>query len=354
MVLRRPYAFLIKHFRLIHLFITALFGFIVYKNMETYKYINSVIKDSVNRYDAIMYIDYKIILFIVIALILCGAIFWLLKFKDKPRNIYIFTIVSYIIIAAFMVVLFNYMSVFTSEVIEQKVIRAYRDILTMTLFIQYYIVIVMLIRGLGFDIKKFNFSKDVHELNLTEEDSEEIEVAANLNTNTASRLVQKQKRELGYFYKEYKLYIISIFVLIILFLGYKGYNYFTDKLKVYHEGDVIGGINLITINDSYYHIDKTNNYVIINFDISNYGRKELLNTGNVLLKIGNKTYSPDKNVCYKFNSLGNCYKKQILTTTKTNYIFVYSVDKLDIQDAYIVYSESYDVSYKVKLVMKEA
>ena len=42
MVLRRPYAFLIKYFRLIHLVIAALLLFTVLKYRNIYAYLNSV------------------------------------------------------------------------------------------------------------------------------------------------------------------------------------------------------------------------------------------------------------------------------------------------------------------------
>ena len=73
----------------------------------------------------------------------------------------------------------------------------------------------------------------------------------------------------------------------------------------------------------------------------------------MMLMIGNKAYSPDKNICYKFNILGDCYKKQYVGEKVTNYIVSYKVDELNIQNAYLLYKEAFDNSYKVKLIMKE-
>ena len=50
----------------------------------------------------------------------------------------------------------------------------------------------MIIRGLGFDIKKFNFNKDVQELNLSQEDMEEVEVNVGIDTTNILRGVRKQ------------------------------------------------------------------------------------------------------------------------------------------------------------------
>lgn len=353
MILRRPYAFLIKHFRLIHLIITGLFTYVMIKNREVYKFLKRVILDSANKYDAEMFINYKIYIFMIISIILCVVVYWLLKYKDKPRKIYIFTIVGYVIVGIFMMAVYAYMGGFNNNSIDQKTIRLYRDLMTITLFYQYYILIFMGIRGLGFDIKRFDFRRDVQELNANSEDGEEIEVNANLDTTNIVRGIRKQKRELGYFFQEYKVYIITIIIFIVGISGYKLYNYLIEKYKVYNENDLIGNMYGITVKDSYYKIDNSNNYVIINFNVYKYGTKDRLNPSNMVLYIGKNSYIPDKNICYKFNKLGNCYKKQYITNDTDNYILSYTVDNLNIQDAYLVYNESYDKSYKVKLIMKE-
>ena len=353
MILRKPYAFLIKHFRLIHLVITALFIYIVVKNREVYNFLKKVIVDTANKYDANMFINYRIYIFILIAIILCVVVYWLLRYKDKPRRIYIFTIIGYIVVGIFMLAVYAYMGGFNNNGIDQKTIRLYRDLMTITLFFQYYIIIFMGIRGLGFDIKKFDFRRDVQELNANSSDGEEIEVNANIDTTNIMRGIRKQRREFGYFFQEYKVYIVTILIIIFGISGYKLYNYFSEKYKIYNENDLIGNMYGITIKDSYYKIDNDNNYVIINFDVYKNGISDRFNPGNMMLMIGIDSYSPDKNICYKFNKLGNCYKKQYITNEASNYILSYSVDNLNIQDAYLVYSESYDNSYKVKLIMKE-
>ena len=352
MVLRRPYAFLIKHFRLIHLIITALFALTVRSTRNIYSYINGIIDGSENRYNALDYINYNIYIYIFIALILCFFVYWLLKFKNKPRKIYIFTLVGYFIIAIFMLVLFSYMNGFSNNMINQKTIRLYRDIFLMTLVLQYFVIVFMLIRGLGFDIKRFNFGKDVQELNANAEDSEEIEINTQVDTTNVVRLVRKQGREFGYFYKEFKKYIIVILVILVGIVAYKSYNYFTDKLKVYKENETIGAANHITVKNSYYATKNNKNYIIINFDISRNITRNTLNIGNMILTVGNKKYTPDKNICYKFNDLGTCYKKQYINKNTANYILVYEVDNLKNKNSYLLYTESYDVSYKVKLNLK--
>ena len=352
MVLRRPYAFLIKHFRLIHLIITAIFGYIALQSRNIYKYLNTVIELNNNKYDANLYIKYSIIFLIIIAIVLCIIIYLLLKYKNKPRRIYLLTIVGYAITIVFFVALFGYMRGFSNEIISQKTIRFYRDTLLIVQLFQYLIILFMLIRGLGFDIKKFNFSSDAQELNATLADSEEVEINTKIDTTNITRGLHKQGREFGYYYKEFKIYIIIVLVIIVIILGYKGYNFYSDKLKVHKENDTIGDIYHITIKNSYYNITDESKYIIINFDISKLGNKEQLNAANINLVIGRDSYTPDKRACNRFTRLGMCYNQQYVSNDEKNYILTYKVDDLNIKNAYIVYDESYDKTHKLKLSPK--
>ena len=88
----------------------------------------------------------------------------------------------------------------------------------------------MFIRSLGFDVKKFNFKSDLKELEITDKDSEEIELNLNFQTYKAERTIRRFIRELKYYYLENKkvIYIIGAALVIILgFLIYKN----TEKIK---------------------------------------------------------------------------------------------------------------------------
>lgn len=353
MILRKPYAFLIKHFRLIHLIITAIFSYLLIKNIGVYKYLNSVIAESINRYDALDYIHYGIYFLILVGVLLCAAIYYLFKHKDKPRRIYIFTIVGYIIISIFMAILFTYMRGFLNAVVEQKSIRFYRDALLITLLFQTYVVIVMLIRGLGFDIKKFDFNKDAQELNLTESDSEEVEVNAKIDTTNVMRGIRKTGRELSYFFSEFKIYILVVLGIMLIFLGFRGYSYFNVKYRVYGENVVVGNTYKLAVNNSYYVEDKDKKYVIVNLKISKNGKSDKFNVDSVKLNANKVEYSANRNICHKFRTYGTCYKSQLIRNEAANYILVFEVEKLVNNKAQLIYNESYDMDYRIKLIPKK-
>lgn len=351
MVFRKPYAFLIKHFRLIHLIITAILGYFLYQNRKIYVFLSMCIKGTGNKYSAMDYINYQIYIFILLAIILMFVVYWLLKYKDKPRKIYIFSIVLYVVIGIVLFATYGYMSTFINEVINQKTIRLFRDVLFISMVFQYYVVIVMFIRGLGFDIKKFNFSKDVQELGIVDEDGEEIEINTSVDTTNIMRGIRKQRREFGYFFKEYKLYIIPIILAILIFLGYRGYNYVKVKFMVYGQNEYVGMVNYIKITDSYYKIENGNNYVVVKCEMFRNIKQDKFNVNSLVLNVGKNNYSVNKNICYKFNDLGNCYRQQYINKNKSSYIFVFEVDDISLNNSYILYDESFDNTYKIKLKM---
>lgn len=349
MVFRKPYGFLIKYFRLIHVIITGILAFLVSINSKMYTYLVSCIDNPVNRYVARDYINYSIFIYIAIGVLLFFIICLLFKYKDKPRKLYILSILGYVIIAVFMFILFGYFSELPNSIIEQKTIRGYRDVMLITLCFQYLIMIIMFIRGLGFNIKKFNFDKDIQELNLLTEDNEEIEVDVNIDTTDIMRRIRKQKRELGYYFQEYKIIILGMFAIILVIVVANVYNNYKGIFKYYAQGEFFGNVNHIIVNNSYYNIGENKNYVIIGFDIFRYGKQDRLELNNMILKIDDQEYLPNKNICYKFNDLGNCYKKQYINDKSSSYIIVYEVDNLNIEKIQLLYKETYDDIFKVKL-----
>lgn len=352
MVFKKPYGFLIKHFKLIHLIVTGILVFLVISNRDIYLFLNSCINDAVNRYNALSYMNYSIYIYIVIAIGLFFVIYWLLKYKDKPRMIYVISMLGYVLIGIYMFILFGYLKDLPSIILEQKVIRAYRDIMMVTLCFQYFIIAIMFIRGLGFDIKKFNFGKDIQELSLSSEDTEEVEVEVNLDTTGIMRNVRKKRRELGYFFQEYKIFILGILLIILIIIGFNSYGYLVKKFRVYKQNEVIGYVNNIVVKNSYYSINDNKNYVVVKFDASKIGKQNKLNTTNMILIVDKKEYLPNKNICYSFSYLGNCYKQQYITSQNNTYILVYEVDSLNSKKSYLLYKESYDDSFKVKLELE--
>ena len=333
MIVRKPFAFLIKHFKAIHLFLFGLLVYVCYKYNAIVSFLRNYISTGNGRYDAVNYINYTPIYVILGAILVMVIIYYLMKYKDKPKKLYLFSIIGYIVVIALFIFLFSYLRTFSSSIIEQKTLRLYRDISLMGLIFQYIIIVIMLIRGLGFDIKKFNFSKDIQELNIDLTDNEEVELVMGFDTNKTKFKIRRFFREFRYFIRENILFTGLSLIVIVIILWIIVANY-TSKNKVYKENEYFGVDFNMLVNDSYLTKEDSSlkklsvgssSLLVVRFKISsNLG--DVLNPDNFILSIYGKTYSPNNKYCSSLKDIGKCYNKIKLNEQEKEYIFVYLVD----------------------------
>ena len=93
MVLRKPYAFLIKYFKLINFILSALLIYLAYR---TYNIINFFNEYILNNYSgnyfkgfSEQYVSPFVYLILIIIFIGTLAIYLLLKYKNKPAKLYL-------------------------------------------------------------------------------------------------------------------------------------------------------------------------------------------------------------------------------------------------------------------------
>lgn len=333
MIVRKPFAFLIKHFKAIHLFLFGLLVYVCYKYNGIVSFLRNYISTGNGRYDAVNYINYTPIYIILGAIVVMAIIYYLMKYKDKPKKLYLFSIIGYIAVIILFIFLFNYLRTFSSSIIEQKTLRLYRDISLMGLIFQYIIIVIMLIRGLGFDIKKFNFSKDIQELNIDLTDNEEVELVMGFDTNKTKFKIRRFFREFRYFIRENILFTGLSLIVIVIILWIIVVNY-TSKNKVYKENEYFGVDFNMLVNGSYLTKEDSSlkklsvgssSLLVVKFKISS-NHSDVLNPDNFILSIYGKTYSPNNKYCSSLKDIGKCYNKIKLTEQEKEYIFVYLVD----------------------------
>ena len=81
MILRKPYAFLIKYFKLIHICLFILFGYLLFKLRDIYIFFKEYVKNDVYTYIENMaseYIGLPLFLIAIFVLISGIAIFYLM------------------------------------------------------------------------------------------------------------------------------------------------------------------------------------------------------------------------------------------------------------------------------------
>lgn len=344
MVLRRPYAFLIKHFRLIHIILFMLFAYITLKANNILNFFKEYIEYNGNiEVIADNYVSFSIFLSLILIIIISVTVFLLMKYKEKPRLLYILligvTLVSWIA--------FSYLSgsIKTLETSSElaRTIRLLRDISRFHYYMLFITSIPILTRGLGFNIKKFNFSSDLHELKLEDKDSEEVEVTLDISSDEVLRTGRRITRELKYYYFENKLFLNIIFGVIgVILIMMFPFNMFVIKGNL-REGQTLSTANFnIKVTDSYIsernRISENNSYLILKVEIKGKVNKYKLNLDEFVLEGKKNDYVPSMKYYNYFSDIGIGYKGRELDTKEyKEYILIYNIKNEDVKYKFKLY-----------------
>lgn len=363
MILRKPYAFLIKHFKLIHIILTVLLSYIFYKTMGPLTFFN----DYINAGQMTTIIGgeaYLFNTFLFVALLLSifiAIVISVLMFNKKKPLFYYFVLIGFYF-ACFIFFLYTQGQVHTleQELIDVRIIRMIRDVLVAFVVVQFVLIIFSLIRGVGFDFKKFNFKEDLEELDVSEEDREEIEVALNIDTDIHKTKLKKRLRYLRYSIIENKnlLLIVSLIVIgvLIIFCSFMAFK----KDKIYNQGTFISPIYYtLKISDSYLtqknylgeNVDGDKNFLILNIEAKkNVDAKKTLEKARMAINADGYLIYPTYDYNGSFKDIGFEYNDYELEKEFNDYLIVYEIPKQFLSEQ--LYFEYYDINdekYKIKL-----
>ncbi|MDD6879006.1 MAG: hypothetical protein PUD59_02105 [bacterium] len=343
MILKKPYAFLIKHFRLIHGILSILLMIITYNIRIISNFLSNYIAKSnylkIRIEPSISSIPSFLYLLIVLAVLICFIIYFLMRHKSKPTKLYTSTIIFYILLSVGLIFTDFQMASLTQNNATLRYIMASRDIMNFFYYSQYLLIIISLVRTFGFDIKRFNFNRDLKELEIMSNDNEEFELDIEIDSNDVKAKNNRRGRFFKYYIAENKklllLFIISIlFILSGIFLSNK---YLFNK--EYNENQTFSFNNLsLKVKNSYETIyDNKNNdmseekyiYYIIKLNIKNNSDNiHIIDIGLIRLNVGNNYYKPDTSLYKYFSDIGEGYSNQIIKKgSDNNYIIAFKVDK---------------------------
>jgi len=340
MIFRKPYAMLIKYFKIIHIVISIFMIYLVYKTNALHSFFNGYVKSgwtSINATEITNYISSMVYVSIAIILILSIIIFLLMRFKNKPRLYYLLTPIIYVLVLIFFIVSLSILKTAETDVISPITVRALRDVALLAMGIQFIFAIFSVLRAIGFDVKKFNFRQDIADLQIAELDDEEVEVSFEVDKYKLNRKVQRRIRNTSYIFKENKFIIITIIVLLIGgLLGKVLLNKFVFN-PVYRENKVVelDKYNII-VNKSYVNekdylgnnISNKYKYIVVSISLINRIVDNTFNLDKLSVLVDNISYEPSTNLYIDFIDIGTGYKEQKLSTEKqNNYIFVFKVPK---------------------------
>lgn len=361
MVFRKPYAFLIKNFKKIHIVLLLLCSFIFYKTIRLGTFIDEFTKylsydpylEPITRYTSFFaYISLIIILIFVLSLIV------LLKRKNKPWKLYLIPLIAYTTTIFVFVWSHSYFSSYSGELVTKTAITINGFILLARLP-QYATFIILFIRITGLDFNKFSFQTDKEYLEMDEEDKAEFEVSVDIDKYALKRLYKKTMRSLYYYYEEHKWFVNIVGMVVIALLLFTSINYFLAH-KTTNEGGILNANGYsIRINDSYYTnknqkgevLEEDSSFVILNLTIKNNASRRKLNTSNFHLVNGREdiTFSGATYVD-SFIDIGKKYRTtEFKNGEERTFAMIFKVDKKLNKDNFVLYYQEYKSSRDVYL-----
>ena len=359
MIIRKPYAFLIKNFKLIHFIMLLISGFVLYKTKITLNFFNDYVRTRQFIESETLINDTIPIIMALFAFLLIGAaimIVVLFRKKDKPTLFYISSIIYYILFIVAVVISRGIMTTIIYEGIDPRVSRIIRDVWLIGFYLQIIIVGFYFIRAVGFDVKKFNFGEDIHELQIEEEDNEEIEIATRFDRDKIKMKAAMQKEELKAFYYENRLMIIMILILLFVIIPSVFVARSIVANKRYTENEVIKFDDfefkvletLLTTKDNKGNIIFKGDtiYLIVKFNINNLSSKKRgIKLNNLRLEIEDNVYLPKTTYYDSFTDIGKGYNEQTIEKESKDFIAVYVLDDEKLKKPIVL---RYTDSIKVK------
>lgn len=362
MILRKPYAFLIKNFKLIHLIFSAILCYIVFKIYNISLFFNEYIDSPVSLLTPEFVNEtIPIVIIFLLFLLIIGytIILLLMRYKKKPITFYFISI----LICFVSIILYYYVTnTFISleiNLIDVRTLKLNQDLINTMLILQSVCTVINIIRGIGFNFKKFDFSKDLEDLDIKANDNEEFEFNVEFEEGKFKRNLNKFKRNLKYVIIENKLLItISSIALFIIISGLIIFNIKVVN-KVYKLGEnveignfsVTFNSSLYTNRDIYGNENKLKTYVLINFRINNmFGEEEYLEPTFLPLEINGQKFYHNKNYINRFYDLGVGYNKEKINNNPVEYMLIYEVPNSFINyNMYIVYKKDGIKETKIKV-----
>ena len=352
MILRKPYAFIIKHFRIIHLLLLLPMLYLVFKTKAIITFLGSYINNGYALSSDIVlesltskYINVFMFLAVIIILGVIVLLAFILQNKNKPTKFYNVSIVYYVVLLIALTGCFSILELIKADMLDNSLARIARDLAIVVHYSQYIFIIFTIIRGVGFDVKRFDFKSDLEDLQISSEDNEEFEFLVGKDTYKTKRTIRRFFRELKYYYQENKFIFTVIFLILIVVLGSFIYMNKQVKEKVYKETETLSFGNLyLTINDSYVsyvslsgqNIESNKAYIILQLKVANrYRENQIFNYGNLQLVSNNKRITPNLSLGNYFIDLGSPFKtNQVSGNSEFDGILVYEIDKKDVSSSY--------------------
>ena len=342
MVLRKPYAFFIKHFKLFHVILATLVIYSIIRMTGVISFIDSYMDSNtgiitVNDFHKV----YGVIDFIVPIITLAFSLLLLvvMGMKKKPNKFYAFSTLMTLILLIVNIYGYSTLKELTVYWLDVNKINTLGDIYIFVLLGSIVESAVAISRAIGFNVSRFDFNNDILELELSEKDNEEFEVMVDFDVNDLKRDAQKKIRYFKYFLKQNKKTILWSFAVLVVFIGlFVGFSFYKNKKNVVSIARYKNSYNnfSIALNNSYIvntdtkgNLLNDNKYLLVlDVTLKNNDSKtdRQFMTGTIGINIGEDNYTVVKNYSQAVSDFGIVYTDdKIKTLGETRKLLVFDI-----------------------------
>ncbi len=364
MLFRKPFAFLIKYFKVIHFTLAIMIIYLLLRTNHLFRFIGEYMNSTlstVNVGTASQLFPPIVVVIIIGVFLLTIIILALMSFKKKPVHFYIFNILVYGFVIFTFLYAYTNIKALEDGLLDVRTLKLIRDFSLTALILQAMSLITVSIRATGFDIKKFDFDEDVEDLKITAEDNEEFEVDVELDTDQLKRNIKKSFRHAKYVYIENRFIIHMIVLLIIglicsiIYLNVGVYHKIYKQNTVFETTEFMLNITGSYITNKDYHnhvIEEDKKLLVIQYQVrSNYAvNKKTFKPERFTLTIDGETYRNTDAYWEKLYDLGYPYRGEYMTTSFQNYTLTYELPKDSKPNKIILkYQDMNDKTIQVKI-----
>lgn len=356
MIVKKPYAFLIKNFRIIHALLFIMLLYLGIKSLDIYTFFNMYATKYVYTYTAdlaVKYVNYYMFIVDVLAILLSLLIYYIMSLKNKERKLYIFTCLYYIFLFVYFIFIYSTLANIQINSLNIEQVRTIRDISLIVLIPQVVMLFIHLGRACGFNLKQFDFKKDLEELQIDTSDYEEVELTLGKNNYKIARFFRKAFRLAKYYVLEHKFVVsvcTSVVVLIVSLIIFINMRVYQERYR--EKQEILASTLWYTAEQAYItdsdmngnKIQKDKYYVLVRMTVDNKSSNSYKLTRETFrLVVNNEMLIPKFSYKTEFMDIGEIFSPMEVASGETKEIvIVYEIDKKDVKKEYIFKIKNYE------------
>jgi len=348
MIIRKPFAFLVEKFKLLHFIVLVPCIYLIYMFWRLSDFFNEFVIDGYVTTIADVSGKYYSFLMVIAALIIVvftGLVTALFKKKNKFYIPYLLIVIVYSVIFVSTLILPGLLDSAETASLESSSSLIIRGVMSIIFYAQIISSIALLLLSFGLDIRTGEFLDIKEEINLDENDSEEVEINIKSDDYRAKRFVRRYIREIKYYVIEnkniFKVIGVILGIVILFFVGKfilsLNRNVRVDQTFGYSNFSLSFNSSLLSSLDYNGNvISKDKIYLANKVTVTNRTNNLLaLSTYDFCLEIGDDCYYPKLDRSGKFIDLAKpYYAEQIGRGSTTEYVLVYELDNSLVRSKY--------------------